>query len=136
MQSGLPGFYHDPSPTRPFIFSLDRVRHDQCHAGSPANPVGSNNRARPGLHFGCCSDGVNGAGVCYGRIDSCGIAVKLNRDISRWAALNPEAIAAGSQAQVICALSDAQHDILALAAEIGRMNVALRRKRQDTGVGV
>ena len=45
----------------------------------------------------------------------------MRRDLARWEAMSPRAIAEGSPAQFMYAMDDAQHDIAALAAEIERL---------------
>lgn len=54
----------------------------------------------------------------------------LRRDLARWAAMSPQAIAEGSPAQFMYAMEDAQHDITALAAEIERLRAILRAIEQ------
>jgi hypothetical protein len=50
---------------------------------------------------------------------------ELSRSTERWAACSPKAISEGSQAQVLYALQDAQHDIAFLADEIKAGNFGL-----------
>ena len=52
--------------------------------------------------------------------------MKLARSIEQWRAGEPQAIAAGSNAQVVHALFDAKHDILGLDAENARLRAASR----------
>lgn len=47
--------------------------------------------------------------------------LELRRNLARWAAMSPKAVAEGSQAQCMYAIGDAQHDIAALASEIDRL---------------
>lgn len=49
----------------------------------------------------------------------------LRRDLSRWAAMSPQAISEGSPAQFMYAMADAQHDIAALAEEVERLHARL-----------
>lgn len=56
----------------------------------------------------------------------------LRRDLSRWAAMSPEAVAAGSPAQFMYAMADAQHDIAVLAAEVARLRAFRNRVKDRT----
>lgn len=57
----------------------------------------------------------------------------LRRELARWAAMSPKAIAEGSPAQFMYAMADAQHDIATLADEIDRLRAALREVRSKSG---
>ena len=56
----------------------------------------------------------------------------LRRDLSRWAAMSPKAIAEGSPAQFMHAMADAQHDIAVLAAEVKRLRAFRNRVKDRT----
>lgn len=59
--------------------------------------------------------------------------MKLERSIERWSLCSPEAIAKGSEAQVMFCIKDAQHDIAALAAENERLRTALKPFADECG---
>ena len=59
------------------------------------------------------------------------MSMNLNRSIEQWRGGKPEMIASGSPAQVLFALTDAQHDVLMLHAEVERLRAQLDVAPQD-----
>lgn len=58
----------------------------------------------------------------------------LMRTPERWAAMKPEAVVEGSQAQVLYALKDAQHDIAAQAARMREMEAENERLKRQKAI--
>lgn len=56
--------------------------------------------------------------------------IKLERELSRWAAIKPEAIAISSPAAVTYFAADAQKDISALAAALAVKDAEIARLRE------
>jgi hypothetical protein len=58
----------------------------------------------------------------------------LNRTLEQWEKMVPQAVCDGSPAQVLFCITDAQHDVLALAAMLREMLDTFHPKSRADGV--